>query len=458
MSMLALLALACGQVTDNQPIQPFTTVFRAGEGNYTSFLNPSLVRLSTGRLLVFSEARRGDGGDGAAIDVGFKLSDDEGASWSVLRSLIPNGGSATSRRGSTLGNLVAFVVNPTVGSTDAPQGRAAPPRSERCMVMLSANNSVGWSIYSDDSGVTWSSPRDVTSQTKATDEGWYATGPANGLVLQHGKPGRVLVPLNTNLAKGSIKIDFELVSASEGRNRPCPMKSLMVGVRGEDPQEAVPPFYATGQNPVEGAKREKADPCSKLTLESMFKMQQRSLVLISDDSGQSWNRSGLFPLMSSETAIAQLSDGSIIARSRMAEDGWQDGCEHFTRSTDFGETWQKHESTPACISEPGVQNSLLSRDEDGAVFLATPKVDCAGSAADECRGNITIYRSDDKAGSWQQAVTILHPHTEYSSMVNMLDGDRGGVGIAHVQGSVEHGVFKRGNIVFRNVALPMKNI
>ena len=42
-------------------------------------------------------------------------------------------------------------------------------------------------------------------------------------------------------------------------------------------------------------------------------------------------------------------------------------------------------------------------------------------------------------------------------MVNMQDGDRGGVGIAHVQGTVVHGSFKRGNIVFRNIAMPIKN-
>ena len=163
------------------------------------------------------------------------------------------------------------------------------------MLMLSVNNSLGWSIHSDDAGLTWSSPRDVTSQTKAVDEGWYATGPANGIVLQHGKPGRVLVPLNTNLAKGSINIDFELVPASKGRNRPCPMESLAVGVRGEGPQ-ALAPWYETGQEYTEGAKRKEADPCSKLTLESIFKMQQRALVLISDTSGQSWNRSGFLPL------------------------------------------------------------------------------------------------------------------------------------------------------------------
>jgi Neuraminidase (sialidase) len=101
------------------------------------------------------------------------------------------------------------------------------------------------------------------------------------------------------------------------------------------------------------------------------------------------------------------------------------------------------------------QNSLLSREVDGAVFLASPRVDCVSSDQDECRGNLTVYRSDDRGGSWKAALTIHHPHTEYSSMINMDDGSRGGVGIAHVQGSLVNKTFARGNIVFRNLALPV---
>ena len=44
-----------------------TTVFAAGEGGYAGFLNPSLVRLSTGQLLVFSEARRGSAAMGLPL-------------------------------------------------------------------------------------------------------------------------------------------------------------------------------------------------------------------------------------------------------------------------------------------------------------------------------------------------------------------------------------------------------
>ena len=52
-------------------------------------------------------------------------------------------------------------------------------------------------------------------------------------------------------------------------------------------------------------------------------LQQRAFVLISDDGGKTWSRSGPLPLVASETAVAQLDDGSILAKSRLGENGWQ---------------------------------------------------------------------------------------------------------------------------------------
>ena len=56
-------------------------VFAAREGNFTSIINPSAVRLSTGRLLVFAEARLHNGGDGSIRELLHGLSstlDDDG--------------------------------------------------------------------------------------------------------------------------------------------------------------------------------------------------------------------------------------------------------------------------------------------------------------------------------------------------------------------------------------------
>jgi hypothetical protein len=90
--------------------------------------------------------------------------------------------------------------------------------------------------------------------------------------------GRLLVPVNTNVAKGAITIDFELVPGSQGRNRQCPMASLNVGVRGAEPSPLPPLHAGSGRKAV-------IDPCTSLSLGALFKLQQRAYVLISDDSG-----------------------------------------------------------------------------------------------------------------------------------------------------------------------------
>jgi hypothetical protein len=239
-------------------------VFSSLEGGYHNFVNPAMVRLpSSGALLVFSEARKGGGGDGAQIDVGFKRSTDGGKTWSALRSIVPN-----DRGPTTLGNNVALVVNRTAAA--AASGGAS---GERVVLVFCVNNTLVWKIHSDDAGVRWSAPTDITSMVKRPGEGWIATGPANGIVLSS---GRLLVPVNTNLAKGSITIDFQLVPGSRGRNRQCPMESLRVGVRGAAPVP-LPPLHATG-----GSKAV-VDPCEELSLNALFKLQQRAYVLISDD-------------------------------------------------------------------------------------------------------------------------------------------------------------------------------
>ena len=315
---------AAGSAAGSDAAAPPVTVFKSLEGGYHSFVNPSMVRLSSsGALLVFSEARKGSGGDGSAIDVGFKRSTDSGKTWSALRSLVPN-------EHTTLGNNVGLVVN-----------RTASTGGERVILVFAANNTLVWQIHSDDAGVHWSAPTDITPQVKLPHEGWIATGPANGIVLSS---GRLLVPVNTNVARGSITIKYELAPASQGRNRQCPMRSLQVGVRGAEPLP-LPPLHATS-----GSKAV-VDPCEDLSLSALFKLQQRAYVMISDDSGSTWSRGTALPLVASETAIAQLADGSILARARLGEDGWQDNCAAFAKSADEGKTWGPMNAT--LVGDPG---------------------------------------------------------------------------------------------------------
>ncbi len=51
--------------------------------------------------------------------------------------------------------------------------------------------------HSDDDGLTWSAPREITAQVKRPGWRWYATTPGHALQLT---TGRVLVPANHTVA------------------------------------------------------------------------------------------------------------------------------------------------------------------------------------------------------------------------------------------------------------------
>lgn len=53
-------------------------------------------------------------------------------------------------------------------------------------------------LHSDDGGLTWSKPENISAQAKRADWTWYATGPGNGIQLRN---GRLLIPCNHRMTK-----------------------------------------------------------------------------------------------------------------------------------------------------------------------------------------------------------------------------------------------------------------
>ena len=454
--LLLCISRALAAAAPPTPASPTVQVFSAHEGNFTAIINPSLVSLASGRLLVFVEARLAGGGDGDPSRIGIKHSDDGGMTWSAMQALLPNGIDP----GSTLGNLAAFVVSE---EHQHQHQQHQHQQQERVHLVFCVNNTYVFKVESDDAGEHWSSAvANLTSSVKLANEGWVATGPANAVVLQQQQQqrGRILVPMNTNVGSGTITIDYDLVAGAQGRNRQCPMASLLVGVRGEAPSPLPSPYHRGGGNvdpsvdpgrPLPGI-----DPCATLTLASLFKLQQRAYALISDDAGQTWRRSATaLPLLASETALADLGGGTVLGRSRLAEAGWQDGCHHFARSKDGGDHWEHLNSSSGggggggrnsnnngssgggtantrgdhqCIPDPGVQTAMLalpSNDDNGhdrgaavnTVFLASPLIE--KRCGDHLRGNLTLYRSSDAGSTWTVATVVHADCSGYSSMARI---------------------------------------
>ncbi|MEE3261676.1 MAG: sialidase family protein [Candidatus Latescibacterota bacterium] len=157
-------------------------LFIAGEGGYHTYRIPALTVTSTGRILAFCEGRRDSRSDSGQIDLLLRHSDDEGVTWSDVLVL------ATEPK-MTSGNPCP-VVDRTTGRILLPFCRNLADGPESMICEGKAPRTV-WLTHSDDDGLTWSVPREITEQTKDPTWTWYATGPCHGIQLTS---GRLVVP------------------------------------------------------------------------------------------------------------------------------------------------------------------------------------------------------------------------------------------------------------------------
>lgn len=155
-----------------------------GEGGYYCHKIPYLFRTSSNVLLAFAEGRglhgRSACDDFAGTDLVYKRSVDNGSTWSSLETLYSNSSIDTS-----------VVI-----------GNAAPVQdisTGRIFVPFCQDNEDVYITFSDDDGLTWSSPSYQPQLVKSMWK-WVGLGPPGGIQLSS---GRLLVPgYHTNLFKG----------------------------------------------------------------------------------------------------------------------------------------------------------------------------------------------------------------------------------------------------------------
>ena len=169
-----------------------TDVFVAGDRGYHTFRIPSIIATPRGTLLAFAEGRHDGAADSGHIDLVARRSTDAGATWSPVQVVGDNGPDAwvnpcavVDRR---TGTLWLFTT----------QNRAADKEKEITAGSSRAGITV-WVLKSDDDGVTWSKPIEITASVKKPEWTWYATGPGVGIQTQG---GRLVIPANHADASG----------------------------------------------------------------------------------------------------------------------------------------------------------------------------------------------------------------------------------------------------------------
>ncbi|MEH0423113.1 sialidase family protein [Streptomyces sp. B21-083] len=323
--------------------------FTANGDGYAAYRIPVLTLAPDGTLLAIAEGRKASSADSGEIDIVSRRSVDGGATWGPLSVV-------TSHGANTAGNPVV-VTDPASGDLVLVSCGHSGTVTEADIMKGLATRQV-YVQRSVDSGATWSTPVDITTQVKAPWMRWYATGPGRGVTVTGGAhPGRLVIPANHSRAPASGSTD----TGAEGK---------YLGAHA----------------------------------------------IVSDNGGHTWqvtftssNPTGA--LNENESCVAELPDGRLYFNAR-DQGGTVAGTRADTYSADGGTTVQSAYRVQGTITTPVVHGSLLQVPGGPLLY--------AGPEHPDGRVTMVIRRSDDGGRTWWTCRKISGLHAAYSSMA-MLD-------------------------------------
>ncbi len=166
-------------------------VFVSGEEGYQTYRIPSVLTTKTGIILAFAEGRASLS-DHAENDIVTKRSLNGGFTWSTLKTIAEEGehslNNPTVVQIQETGRILLMYQRYFKGF-DEHKAEPGYDGEKVCRTFI---------IYSDDDGVTWSEPEEVTRGVKReTVVTSTATGPGIGIELTRGEyAGRIIMPFN----------------------------------------------------------------------------------------------------------------------------------------------------------------------------------------------------------------------------------------------------------------------
>lgn len=202
--------------------------------------------------------------------------------------------------------------------------------------------------HSADDGECWAKPREIMKEVKEPEWGWYATGPGHGIQLQRGKyKGRLVIPCDCGDSKGWGNWD----------------------------------------------------------------QKGRSLVIYSDDHGQTWTRGSITEKGMNECEVVELTDGSLLLSMRNYRGP---KLRAFAFSKDGGCTWSspRHHDQVYC---PTCQASIHR-------YSWQPNIILYSGPGGPGRGDLTVRLSYDEGHTWPITKVLEKGPSAYSRSEVLPDG------------------------------------
>ena len=170
------------------PSSEFNYIYNQGTDGFEVYRIPAIVKSKSNTLLAFAEARKArSNGDSGDIDLVVKRSSDNGKTWSKQITIWNDGQN-------TCGNPVPIV-------DDRGRIHLLMTWNFQTDKWGAITNGTGedsrrpYYTYSDDDGITWAQPVEITSSVKKEKWEWYATGACHGIQIQKGiHKGRLVAP------------------------------------------------------------------------------------------------------------------------------------------------------------------------------------------------------------------------------------------------------------------------
>ncbi|MEO3747639.1 sialidase family protein [Plantactinospora sp. B5E13] len=351
--VLAATVTASVPAVGARPSCATSVPYTSGAEGYNAFRIPAVIATRSGALLAFAEGRLAGLADAGNIDTVVKRSTDGGCTWGPLRVVHDSGPDTAGNPApvrTTDGRIVLLTTYNAGTATEAMilRGEVTAEQSRRVFVQ-----------YSDDEGVTWTAPREITADAKLPNWRWYATGPGHAIRLTRGThAGRLVVPANHSIAPPAGSPDL----GSEAK-------------------------YYGGHS------------------------------LYSDDNGGTWrigyvddNTDGYVNV--NETTATELPDGRIYLNTR-EHNGTAPGNRADAYSADGGASLTVPFRPQATLAGPVVQGSVLQLTGRNAPLVYSGPADPTSRAA------LTLRVSHDRGVTFEPALALSGLPAAYSDLVQL---------------------------------------